>query len=175
MAQVALSLVLLVAAGLFSGTLRNLHAVDKGFNADDLLLFRVQPQLNGYAPPESARLYTRMIERIQAIPGVRAATVSRHPLLGLSRRADSIAVEGVARTAGAGAEVNVVAPNFFETMEIPLLLGRTFDERDHAEAPLVAVVNEAFAATHLGRRQSDRAPPVVRRRGRAARPSRSSA
>ena len=58
-------------------------------------------------------------------------------------------IEGVARTAGAGAEVNVVAPNFFDTMEIPLLLGRTFDERDHAEAPRVAVVNERFAATHL--------------------------
>ena len=148
-AQVALSLVLLVAAGLFAGTLRNLHAVDKGFNADHLLIFRVQPQLNGYAPPESAALYTRMIERIEAIPGVRGATLSRHPLLALSRRADGVTIEGVARTAGAGAEVNVVAPNFFDTMEIPLLLGRRFDERDHAEATRVAVVNERFAATHL--------------------------
>ena len=115
-----------------------------------LLIFRVQPQLNGYAPPEIAALYTRMIERIEAIPGVRSATLSRHPLLALSRRADGVIIEGVAATTGgAGAEVNVVAPNFFDTMEIPLLLGRRFDERDHAEAPRVAVVNERFAATHL--------------------------
>ena len=148
-AQVALSLVLLVAAGLFAGTLRNLHAVDKGFNADHLLIFRVQPQLNGYAPTESAALYTRMIERLEAIPGVRGATLSRHPLLALSRRADGVTIEGVARTAGASAEVNVVAANFFDTMEIPLLLGRRFDERDRAEATRVAVVNERFAATYL--------------------------
>ena len=148
-AQVALSLVLLVAAGLFAGTLRNLYAVDKGFNADNLLIFGVQPQLNGYAPTESAALYTRMIERLEAIPGVRGATLSRQPLLALSRRADGVTIEGVARTVGASAEVNVVAANFFDTMEIPLLLGRRFDERDRAEATRVAVVNERFAATNL--------------------------
>ena len=131
-AQIALSFVLLVAAGLFAGTLRNLHAVDKGFNADSLLIFRVQPQLNGYAPPEIAALYTRMIERIEAIPGVSSATLSRHPLLGFSRRADSVTIEGVTTATGAGAEVNVVAPGFFDTMEIPLLLGRRFEERDDA-------------------------------------------
>jgi predicted permease len=147
--QVALSLVLLVAAGLFAGTLRNLHAVDKGFNADSLLIFRVQPQLNGYAPTEIAALYMRMIERIEAIPGVRGATLSRHPLLALSRRADSVTIEGVATAADASAEVNVVAPSFFDTMEIPLLLGRQFDERDHADATTVAVVNQRFAAVHL--------------------------
>jgi predicted permease len=149
-AQVALSLVLLMAAGLFAGTLRNLHAVDKGFNADRLLIFRIQPQLNGYAPTESAALYTRVIERIEAIPGVRGVTVSRHPLLALSRRADGVTLEGVATPAGASAEVNIVAPNFFGTMEIPLLLGRTFDERDRADATEVAVVNERFVATYLG-------------------------
>jgi predicted permease len=148
-AQVALALVLLVAAGLFAGTLRNLYAVDKGFNADHLLIFRVQPQLNGYAPTETAALYTRMIERLEAIPGVRGATLSRQPLLALSRRADGVTIEGVARTAGASAEINVVAANFFDTMEIPLLLGRRFDGRDRAEATRVAAVNERFAAAYL--------------------------
>jgi predicted permease len=148
-AQVALSLVLLMAAGLFAGTLRNLHAVDKGFNADRLLIFRIQPQLNGYAPAESAALYTRLLERIEAIPGVRGATLSRHPLLGFSRRADGVTIEGVAKTPDASAEVNVVAANFFDMMEIPLLLGRRFDDRDRTDAPMVAVVNEQFAATHL--------------------------
>ncbi len=147
--QVALSLMLLVTAGLFAGTLRNLYAVDKGFNADHLLIFRVQPQLNGYAPTESAALYARIIERLETIPGVRGATVSRHPLLALSRRADSVSIEGVATTAGASAEVNVVAGNFFDTMEIPLLLGRDFDERDRTGSTSVAVVNERFAANYL--------------------------
>lgn len=148
-AQVALSLVLLVAAGLFAGTLRNLYAVDKGFNADRLLLFRVQPQRNGYTPAASAALYTRMIERLETVPGVRRATLSRQPLLALSRRADGVTIEGVASTVGASAEVNVVAANFFDTMEIPLLLGRSFDGRDRADTTRVAVVNERFAATHL--------------------------
>ncbi len=147
-AQVALSLVLLVAAGLFAGTLRNLHAVDKGFNADRLLIFRIQPQLNGYEPAESAALYTRMIERLEAIPGVRGATLSRQPLLACSRRADGVTIEGVAAS-DAGVEINVVAANFFDTMEIPLLIGRRFDERDRAGATKVAVVNERFATTHL--------------------------
>ena len=148
-AQVALSFVLLVAAGLFAGTLRNLHAVDKGFNADGLLIFRIQPQLNGYAPAQMEAFYTRLIERLEAIPGVSGATVSRHPLLAFSRRSDGVTVEASAKPSGAGAEVNIVAPNFFRTMEIPLLLGRPFDARDRAEAPQVAVVNERFAAAYL--------------------------
>jgi predicted permease len=149
-AQVALSLVLLVAAGLFVGTLRNLHAVDKGFNADNLLLFRVQPQLNGYALPEVSALYSRMIERIESIPGVRSATLSRHPLLSLSQRSDGVTIEGAAKSSGAGTLVNTVAPNYFQTMDVPVLLGRAFDDRDHAVAPKVAIVNERFAAVLLG-------------------------
>ena len=147
-AQVSISLVLLVAAGLFVGTLRNLHSVEKGFNADNLLLFRVQPQLNGYQPTDIVALYTRLIDRIEAVPGVRSATLSRHPLLSFSRRSSGLAIEG-ARASDAGAHVNIVAPNFFATMEIPLLLGRTFDDRDNAAAPKVAVVNQLFAQQYF--------------------------
>jgi predicted permease len=148
-AQVAISLVLLVAAGLFVGTLRSLHAVEMGFNADKLLLFRVQPQLNGYEVPEISALYLRLIERIELIPGVRSATLSRHPLLSFSHRSDRISIEGVRATSEMEAEANVVAPNFFETMEMPLLLGRTFRESDSEDAPRVAVVNERFAAQYF--------------------------
>jgi predicted permease len=148
-AQVAVSLVLVVAAVLFVGTLRNLRSVDAGFNLENLLLFRVQPQLNGYRPTELPALYARMMERVAAVPGVRSATVSRHSLLSFSRRSEGITIEGSAAT-GDGAEVNVVAPNFFETMEIPLLLGRTFEERDGSDAASVAIVNQVFAARHFG-------------------------
>ena len=89
-----------------------------------------------------------MMERVAAVPGVRSATVSRHSLLSSSRRSEGITLEGSAAT-GDGAEVNVVAPNFFETMEIPLLLGRTFEERDGSAAASVAVVNQVFAARHF--------------------------
>lgn len=147
--QVAISLVLLVAAALFVGTLRNLQAVEMGFSASNLLLFRVQPQLNGYEPPQIAALYSRMLERIGSIPGVRSATLSRHPLLSFSRRASSIRIEGGRGSSDDGAEVNIVAPNFFQTMDIPLLLGRTFTERDSGPAPKVAVVNQRFAARYF--------------------------
>ena len=149
-AQVAVSLVLLVASALFVSTLRNLRAVDTGFDAERLLLFRVQPQLNGNTEAEIATLYARMTERIESIPGVRSATVSRHPLLGFSRRSDSLTLETPATPSGAGAEVNVVAPGYFRTLAIPLVLGRAFDERDHASAPHVAVVNRAFAVRYFG-------------------------
>ena len=162
-AQVAVSLVLLIAAGLFVGTLRSLHAVEMGFNADKLLLFRVQPQLNGYKPAEIAALYSRLIERIELIPGVRSATLSRHPLLSFSHRTDSVSLEGVRATSEMEAEVNVVAPKFFETMEMPLLLGRAFRESDSAVAPRVAVVNQRFSVQVLRRRQSHRPSTLVRR------------
>jgi predicted permease len=149
-AQVAISLVLLVAASLFAVTLRNLHGVDMGFNPNQLLLFRVQPQLNGYRPPEIAALYGRLIERIAAVPGVRSATLSRHGLLGFSHRSSSIRLDSAPASVDDGAEFNVVAPNFFETMEMPLLLGRTFDDRDSATAPKVAVVNQRFATKYFG-------------------------
>ena len=148
-AQVAISLVLLVAASLFVTTLRNLHAVNVGFNPDRLLLFRVQPQLNGYRPPEIAALYARMLERLEAVPRVRAATLSRHPLLGFSHRAGNIRVDSPAASPDDSAEVNIVAANFFETMQIPLLLGRTFDDRGGASPHQVAVVNQRFASAYF--------------------------
>jgi len=149
-AQVSISLVLLVAASLFAVTLRNLHAVEMGFNPNQLLLFRVQPQLNGYRPPDIAALYARLIDRIAAVPGVRSATLSRHGLLGFSHRSSSIRLDNAPASVDESAEFNVVAANFFDTMEMPLSLGRTFDERDNATAPKVAVVNQRFAAKYFG-------------------------
>jgi predicted permease len=148
-AQVAVSVVLLVSAALFVTTLRNLRGVEKGFNADDLLLFRVQPQLNGYGRAELATFYARATSRIEAIPGVRSVTVSRHPLLSFSHRADGLSLEGARTADGVGVEINIVAPSFFQTLEIPLRLGRPFTDRDTATAPLVAIVNEQFVATHF--------------------------
>src|SRR5262249_46459377 len=81
LAQVAMSLVLLIGAGLFARTLHNLENVDVGFNRENLVIFRVDPRLNNYNDAQVANLYERMVERLEAVPGVRSATMSRHPLL----------------------------------------------------------------------------------------------
>jgi len=151
-AQVAVSLMLLIGAGLFVRTLSNLQRVDLGFNADNLLLFRVDPRLNGYDNERIGSLYQQMVERIEAVPGVRSATLSRHPLLsGVSANGPGF-VEG--RPPLPEAENDLyqqrVRWNFFETMQIPLLAGRSLTEQDDARAPLVAVVNQTMARKFFG-------------------------
>src|SRR5207247_9394700 len=92
-AQVAFSLVLLIGAGLFVRTLRNLSNLDVGFNPENLLIFRVQPRMSGYDGERLKNVYQQIIERIEAVPGVRAATLSRHPLLSRISPSDSISVQ----------------------------------------------------------------------------------
>ena len=146
-AQVAVSLALLVGAGLFLKTLANLRGVDVGFNPEQVLLFQLDSTRSGYAPEESVALYARIADRMRALPGVRSVTMSQTALLGGGRSRGTVYVEG--RTgAGQGTHMMTVAPGFFDTMEIPLLAGRGFEPRDDADAPRVAVINAA-AATEL--------------------------
>ena len=147
--QVSASIVLLIGAGLFVRTLQNIQSIDVGFNRENLLLFRVDPGLSGIRGPKALELYGRLIERIEAVSGVRAATISRHPLLSGSRRSSSIYLNGSATPEGAP-EFNVVAPNFFDTMEVPVLLGRGLTVHDNASSPKVVVINEAMAKTYFG-------------------------
>jgi predicted permease len=151
-AQVALSLLLLVGAGLFVRTLRNLEIVELGFNADNLLLFRVDPRLNGYDNEQVARVYQQLIERIEAVPGVRSATMSRHPLLsGSSANGPAYAQGGVPQTAADSIVYQQrVRWNFFETMEIPLVAGRLLTAQDDERAPRVAVINQTMARRFFG-------------------------
>jgi predicted permease len=148
--QVAMSIVLLITAGLFLRTLSNLQAVDVGFNRENLLLFRVDPRLSGYSGPQIADLYQRMTERIEAVPGVRAAAISRHPLLSGARRTSNIFVLGSAQQTTDPAYVNLVSPNFFATMEMPIVAGRGFTARDDQRAPKVAVINQTLARKYFG-------------------------
>jgi predicted permease len=151
--QIALSLVLLVGTGLFVRTLRNLQSVDPGFNPRQLVLFHIAAHAAGYAREQFAVLQARVQERLAGIPGVRAATFSSVPLLSGVRSNRRVFVAGTTPPVG-GAPIfntNGVAPNFFEAMEIPLLLGRSFTERDSATAPKVAIVNQALAGQLFGR------------------------
>jgi predicted permease len=145
-AQVAVSIALLVGAGLFVRTLRNLHQVDLGFNRANLLLFRVDPRLNNYQGEQIANLYERMIESISALPGVRAATMSRHPLLSGSSASGQIFIAGQPPRSGDENFVWVhrVRANFFETMEISLVAGRDLSPHDDRRAPKVAVVSQSL-------------------------------
>jgi predicted permease len=150
-AQVGMSLLLLVTAGLFVRTLGNLKGVDAGFNRQNLLLFRIDPRLSGYEGPQIATLYGRILERIRAIPGVRSATLSRHPLLSGSRRTSGITLQGRSIPAGVtnSVFVNLVEASFLETMEIPLLMGRGLSPRDDERAPKVAVINQMLAQKYF--------------------------
>ena len=148
-AQVAVSLALLVGAGLFLKTLANLRGVDVGFNPQQMLLFQMDSTRSGYDPEESVALYARIGDGVRALPGVRSVAMAQTALLGGGVWMSTVHVEG--RTgAGEVAHMMTVVPGFFETMEIPLLAGRAFEPRDDRDAPRVAVINAAAAAGLFG-------------------------
>jgi predicted permease len=156
--QVALSLLLLVGAGLFVRTLVNLQRVDPGFNTKNLLMFYVSPGLIGYKDERLTQLYVRMIERLEALPGAPKVTFSNVTLLGQSTNSNSFFFrEALAATPDANGNIKTTGnsnvlygrENFLETMEIPLLSGRTLTAQDDERAPKVAVVNQTFANKFL--------------------------
>ncbi len=144
-AQVTISLVLLVGAGLFLRTLDNLRRTNVGFNAHNVLLFRISPALNRYDSQTQDRLYERIGERLRAIPDVRQVAWSNPALMGGRRFSTPMFVQG--RTGPRGTRDTVaqmiVSPTFFETMQIPIVAGRGFMSIDRQGAPAVAVINEA--------------------------------
>ena len=142
--QVAVSLVLLIAAGLFLRTLNNLRHVDVGFNTRNLVLFQVNPSLNRYDDNKAATLIEQMTNRLQAVAGVRAVGVSTVPLLSNSVSSTSIFRQGRTYAPRQSDSINVlsISPDYFKTMEMPLVSGRGFTERDSQSAPKVAIINE---------------------------------
>jgi len=155
-AQAAMSVMLLVGAGLFVRTLRNLTTEDLGFDRSNLLLFSIDANRAGYKGQRLADFYLEMQRRIEAIPGVRSATMSRHFLVNDGQGGEEVAIEGYTpkpgESEGDGAVsvyTHYVGSRFFETLGIPLLLGRTIQDGDTGAAPRVGVVNQAFARRYL--------------------------
>ncbi len=151
--QVALSLVLLIGAGLFVRTLRNLQDVDVGFNRERLLLFQVNSRSAGASGPEALALYERLRERFAALPGVSRATYARIALLSDNNWSTSILVPGFvpAKLSDQSVNMNGVEPGYLATMEIPVLRGRDFTPRDTAPGGArVAIVNQTFAKKYFG-------------------------
>jgi predicted permease len=165
--QFALSLLLVMGAGLFLRTLRNLERLDLGFPRDELLLVNIDPVAGGY---EGARLETvprELVDRLQALPGVSAVTYSENGIFSGTESATSVRIEGYQGPAGDEPVINydLVGARYFQTVGIPLLLGRDFELRDGSGAPRVAVINEEMAKrifpgkSPLGRRILILGPP----------------
>jgi predicted permease len=151
-AEVALSFLLLVGAGLFAHSLRNLRHLDPGFDPRPLLAFSVEPARAGYSAEETQHLVGRLRDELAALPGVLSATAAENGVLTNSVSSFSIAVQGY--TPGpderVSAQMNFVASGFFDTLQVPVLRGRAIDARDGAGAPRVAVVNESLARRYFG-------------------------
>ncbi len=141
--QIAISLLLVVAAGLFVHTLSNLHSVALGFNRENVLLFNLNARQAGYTGPALARFYGKLRDRFRQIPGVRNVSFSDSPLAAGHWNSESLTIPGRAKAADVETCRVDVDQSFLSTMQIPILLGREIQERD-LDAPRVAVVNEQF-------------------------------
>jgi predicted permease len=145
--QLALSLPLLVGAGLLVRTLVNLQHVNVGYPKDDVLTVRVDAQAAGYDPVRQTEAFEQLLARIRALPGVRAASYSNNGLFGGSDNGDQIIVEGYTPTGrdDNGSRYDAVGPGYFSTLGIPILLGREVTEQDRSGGRTVCVINETFA------------------------------
>ena len=145
--QIALSMALLVAAGLFTKSLYNVSRVDLGLQADRLVTFAVAPQLNGYTPAQSLAFFERVEDALVALPGVTSVGASRVPLLSGSNWGSSVAVQGFEATpdTNTSASFSAIGPDLFKTLGVALVAGRDFTRADALGAAKVAIVNQAFA------------------------------
>jgi predicted permease len=146
-AQVSLSLILLVGAGLFLRTLRNLEKENLGFESSKLLLVQFLPEAAGYLPPQLSSLYDSILQRIDALPGVRSATLSSVPVINPRQWGSPVSILGYAAKQDEAVDTvgNFVAAQYFDTVGIPVLLGRPIGPQDTTTSAKVVVVNQTFA------------------------------
>ena len=166
--QIATSLLLVATAGLFVRTLANLHSVDVGFNRYNVLLFNVNAAQAGYKDSSLKQFYAELHRRFNSIPGVSSATMSHMPLVANSTSTTDVTIPGLLETEGKRPFTATVqiGPRFFETMQIPILLGRPIDQRDREGAQPAAVVKRSLCKKILPRRLTARTPfSALRERG----------
>jgi len=146
-AQIALSTALLVSAGLFVKSLRNVTRIDLGLRTDHVVTFALVPVLNGYTPARCAALFERVEAEIAALPGVTAVGASTVPILTGMSNGGNVNVSGFKRgpDTDANTRMAAVGTGYLRALGVPLLAGRELTEADRAGAPRVAIVNEAFA------------------------------
>jgi predicted permease len=165
-AEVALSMLLLIPAGLFVRSLQSARSIDPGFDVDRIVSAPLSINLLRYTSAQGREFYRQIIERMERVPGVEAASVARVPLLNNTARMLGFLVEGQEgpeadasfsegggiTNAGNQINANVVSPGFFKTMGISLVTGRNFGDEDAANSPRVVIINEATARMHFGNR-----------------------
>ena len=151
--QVAISLLLLIVAALFTRSLRNLNRVDLGFQRESLMSFTIDPSLNGYTAERARRLAETLRDKLAAAPGARSAAVGVNPVIADNVDTRSIRFEGrhSSEDEDLNPQVDSVSPDYFATLGIPLLAGREFTARDRFGAPRVAIVNDEFARYYFQR------------------------
>jgi len=146
-AQVALSLLLLVGAGLFTRSLMNLRKLDPGFQTANMLTFSLDASRNGYTPARIRETYQTVQERLNTVPGVRSSGLNEVALLSGDNNLESIHIDGyqAKQDEDMNPHFSRISPGYFSTLGTPLLLGRDFTAADRLGSPKVAVVNESFA------------------------------
>ncbi len=145
--QIAMSVLMLIGAGLFIRTLSNLSSIDLGFNRENILLFEMNARKAGHQDPELARFYAQLRERFTAIPGVRSASLSISPIL---EAGHGFPIHEPGKEADRKTRYLTVGPDYFTTMGIPIVAGRGIELRDHAGTGGVVVVSEFFARKNFG-------------------------
>jgi predicted permease len=145
-AQIALSMTLLAAAGLFVKSLVNVSRVDLGLRSDHMLTFGLSPRLNGYSSERTRLLFERLESDLSHAPGITAATVAMVPALSGSNWGNDVSVQGfpAGPDTDTNSRFNEVGAGYFRAMGIPLIAGREFTDADGPTSPKVAVVNQAF-------------------------------
>jgi predicted permease len=149
--QVALSVVLLIVAGLFVHSFQKLMQIEPGYDSNHLLQFAIGPSPDNYKGSPD-QLHKEVLERIRAIPGVRSASLSLSGLFSNINFGMSISIDGYMPAPGQqmGASNDYVGPSYFSTAGIPVLLGREVEPQDEGKAPLVGVINQTMARTYFG-------------------------
>jgi predicted permease len=152
--QIALSVALLITAGLFTKSLYNISHIDLGMKVDHVIAFSISPVRNGYSAERAFQLFERLKDELAAVPGITGVTASEIPLLSGMGSSTIVMVEGydpgsdMDRVSG----ISGIGTEYFRTLGIPLISGREFTRSDTSLAPKVAIVNEAFAKKfRLGR------------------------
>ncbi len=151
--QIAVSLVLMIGAGLLTRSLENLKDFYPGFNKENVLLLSLNPGMIGYKEDQTNTLYRTLLDRIGALPGVHATSFSMAAPLSGNFSSTEANVEGYKPRSGkelAPVGVNIVGPAYFKALETPILLGRDFTIADQAGAPKVAIINETMGHYYFG-------------------------
>jgi len=152
--QVAISLLLLIGAGLFLRTLQNLQRVDLGYPRDKLLLVHIDALAAGYQSAQRAAVFQTLLERFRSTPGVRAVTLSENGLFSGTESGDGITVEGYKpqKKGDDHARFDQIGPGYFSTLGVPILLGREIGPQDAGTSAPVCVINEAMSRFYFGTR-----------------------